>query len=150
MRLGVEPAFVEFVFAETRPTCFEFRIEDPKSGWTCFLPDEVDAAYPLWSANADQTLLLVSDGEERHLGVVVVPLSVPNVACTEQGLLARLLNAVHESEASDHEMAEAAAAAGFRFLPELLDFVAKPVPEGRSWDDSWDRFRADIDTRAAG
>ncbi|MCA9068522.1 MAG: hypothetical protein KDA84_06350 [Planctomycetaceae bacterium] len=59
-QLGLEPTFVDFVFAEDKPQCFDFRCEDPANGWTCFVPEDVQVAYPLWSSNADQTLLLIT------------------------------------------------------------------------------------------
>lgn len=59
-QLKWNPKFLEFVFAAQRQACFDHTCEAPNSGWTCYVPDEFDVAYPLWSTNADQTLLLLS------------------------------------------------------------------------------------------
>ncbi len=52
--LGFDDRFTDFVFAESRPPCFDYRVEPPEGGWTCHIPDEYELAYPLWSQNADQ------------------------------------------------------------------------------------------------
>lgn len=59
--LAIDPAFVDFVFAEKRPECFRYWVEDVTGGWTCYVPDDFDVAYPLWCTNADQTLILVNE-----------------------------------------------------------------------------------------
>src|SRR5215471_11569969 len=56
--LAIDPTFVDFVFAENRPECFRYWVEDVNGGWTCYVPEEFDVAYPLWCTNADQTLIL--------------------------------------------------------------------------------------------
>src|SRR4051794_31667285 len=59
-QLRLDQSFVSFVFAKERPDRFRYQCEDVKGSWTCYVPDDLTVAYPLWSTNADQTLLLLS------------------------------------------------------------------------------------------
>ncbi len=59
--LAIDRTFIGFVFAEHRPECFRYWVEDVNGGWTCYIPDEYDVAYPLWCTDADQTLILAED-----------------------------------------------------------------------------------------
>src|SRR5262245_47730125 len=65
-QLGLDSTFVHFVFAKERPACFRYWCEDVKGGWTCFVPEDVAVAYPLWSTNADQTLILLAGSEVSY------------------------------------------------------------------------------------
>lgn len=146
--LRLDESFVDFVFANVRPDCFRYRVEDVQGSWTCYIPDDVTVAYPLWSANADQTLLLLSGSKISYgMGWHDNP-DVEMISQTSQGLLANLLNAVWESEASEEEMREAAEFCGFRYLFDLLEFVKAPVPEGTGWDQRWQRFLSAIDAKS--
>jgi len=146
-QLGLEAMFADFVFSADRPDCFRYWCEDPGLGWTCFVPEEVERAYPLWSTNADQTLVLVSGGKLSYgKGYHDTP-EVEMVSQTSQGLLADLLNSIWESEASEDEIQEAAAFCGFRFLNEYLAFSDSPVSAGENWERSWRQFIAGIDAK---
>jgi len=57
--LAIDRSFADFVFAINRPECFRCWVEDVNSGWTCYVPHDIDVVYPLWCTNLDQTLILV-------------------------------------------------------------------------------------------
>ena len=58
--LKLEPSFLTFIFTEKRPECFDNWCET--GGWTSYVPDNYEIAYPIWSTNSDQTLILISNG----------------------------------------------------------------------------------------
>ncbi|PQO43869.1 hypothetical protein [Blastopirellula marina] len=143
--LNLQPAFIDFVFAESKPACFDFRCEPAENGWTCFIPDEIDVAYPLWSANADQTLLLVrSDGCYYGHGYHDDP-TVAYVSRTSQGLLAELFIAMYESETEISELQNAAEFASFRYLNACIDFSKKHGADFRNYYQLRERLIAEID-----
>src|SRR5262249_4077136 len=119
-QLRLDQSFVDFVFAKERPDRFRYRVEDVKGSWTCYIPEDVTVAYPLWSTNADQTLLLVSGSKISYGKGWHDNPDMEMISQTSQGLLANLLNAIWESEASEEEMREAAEFCGFRYLSDLL------------------------------
>lgn len=144
--LALDPAFVEFVFSEKRPDCFEHWVEDVGSGWTCYVPDEFDVAYPLWSTNADQTLILVkgatlSFGKGWHDNP-----DMEMIAETTQGLLTNLIAEIAGVGVQDEELKRAAEFCGYRFLDEFLT-RADETPDA-SWTESLARFIADVDARS--
>ncbi len=146
--LRLDQTFVNFVFAKERPDLFRYWCEDVEGSWTCYVPDDVSVAYPLWSTNSDQTLLLLSEtkisfGTGWHDNPDMIRISL-----TSQGLLASLLNSIWESEASEEEMQEAAEFCGFRYLSDLLEFVNAPAPEGVEWERKWQQFIAAIDAKS--
>ncbi|MEZ6045232.1 MAG: hypothetical protein R3C11_06545 [Planctomycetaceae bacterium] len=119
-RLRIDESFLDFVFADKRPDCFQYWVEDVASGWTCYVPDEFDVTYPLWSTNANQTLLLVT-GDSLVFGQGYHDSPEVNlIAKTTQGLLTELMIQLIESEASDVELREAAEFCGYRFFDRLL------------------------------
>jgi hypothetical protein len=147
-QLRLDPTFVNFVFAKERRKCFRNWCEDAEGGWTCFVPDSVTAAFPLWSTNADQTLLLISGNEISYgMGYHDNP-DIEMISQTSQGLLADLLNRVLESEASEEAMRAAAQCCGFRYLTEYLAFVNAPVPDGVGWEQNWRLFVSEIDAKS--
>lgn len=147
-QLRLDQTFVNFVFAKERPEQFRYRVEDVKGSWTCWVPDDVTVAYPLWSTNADQMLLLligskISYGQGWHDNP-----DMEMISQTSQGLLANLLNSIWESEASEAEIREAAEFCGFRFLSDLFEFVNAPVPDGLGWEQRWRQFVSVIDAKS--
>jgi hypothetical protein len=146
--LALDSTFVDFVFAENRPECFRYWVEDVRGGWTCYVPDEIDLAYPLWCTNADQTLILVKEstlsfGKGWHdspdMGVI---------AETTQGLLTYLINQIAESDVPDDELELAAEFCGYRFLDDYLTFIDAPTRTGDSWSDAMRQFIADVDAKS--
>lgn len=144
--IGLEQSFVDFVFATERPRCFRYRCEDAQRAWTCYIPDSADVAYPLWSTNGDQTLVLVTNRELSFGKGWHDNNDIEMLSKTSQGLLAHLMNAVLESEVSDEELHFAATACGFRYLDKLLSFRDSDFPDGMSWDEAFDQFIAEIDS----
>src|SRR4051812_7996752 len=55
--LGLSPKFVAFVFLDPKPDRLRYRCESRHSGWACFVPEDIDVVYPLWTCNADVTAL---------------------------------------------------------------------------------------------
>lgn len=144
--LAVDPQFVDFVFAENRPECFRYWVEDVQGGWTCYVPDEFDVAYPLWCTNADQTLILVkastlSFGKGWHDNP-----DIEMISETTQGLLTHLMAEVAGADVSDEELKRAAEYCGYRFLDELLTLMQQS-PDA-SWTDTLERFIAEVDSRS--
>lgn len=146
--IGLEPSFIEFVFATSRPSYFQYRIEDPATGWTCFLPDNIDVAYPLWSTNADQTLVLISNGEVAFAKGWHDLADIEMLARSSQGVLAQLMNALVESELSQDDLEFAASSCGFRYLDQLLEFRGRDLQDGQSWNDAFNQFIAKIDEQS--
>jgi hypothetical protein len=145
-RLRLNSAFVDFVFAKERPACFSYWCDDVNEGWTCFVPDNVSVAYPLWSTNADQTLLLVASSEISYAKGWHDNPDMDIISQTSQGLLADLLNKIWESEVSDEDMQAAAQFCGFRYLREYLEFKALQ-PNGVDWEPKWRQFISGIDAK---
>jgi hypothetical protein len=144
-QLRLDPTFVDFAFAKERPACFRYWCEDAMGGWTCYIPDPVAVAYPLWSTNADQTLILVSGSEVSYaMGWHDNP-DIEMISQTSQGLLADLLNKIWESEASEEEMRTAAQFCGFKYLSEYLAFVNQP--NAADWARTWREFISGIDAK---
>lgn len=144
--LALEPSFVDFVFAENRPECFRNWVGDLQGSWTCYVPDAFDVAYPLWSTNADQTLILrkgdsISFGKGWHDNPEMEMISE-----TTQGLLTYLMEEVISSSESDEECIQAAQFCSYKFLDELLQLMEQ-TPDG-SYRDTLKRFIADVDARS--
>jgi hypothetical protein len=121
--LALEPEFVAFVFAESRPPCFDYWVESYDRGWTCFVPDQVEVAYPLWSTNADQTLVCVG---QKRLWFMQGHHDDPDtydIAETVQGLLADLFIKLYESEATIEDLRNAATSCGFRHVDDVIAFA---------------------------
>ena len=146
-RLSLDSAFVNFVLAKERPRCFDSWCEDVESGWTCFVPDKVDIAFPLWSTNADQTLILLAGTEVSYAKGWHDNPDMEIISQTSQGLLADLLNKIWESEASDEEMQAAANACGFKYLSEYLEWVSAPETNPGDWQERWGQFISAIDAK---
>jgi hypothetical protein len=147
-RLLLDSTFVDFVFAKMRPECFRYWCEDVDGGWTCFVPDSVDVAYPLWSTNANQTLILVADSEISYAKGWHDAPDIAVISQTSQGLLADLLNNIWESEASEEEMRADAQFCGFRYLSEYFAFAKALQPSGVDWEPKWQQFISGIDAKA--
>lgn len=148
LQLRLDQTFVDFVFAKERPEPFRYWVEDANRGWTCYIPDNITVAYPLWSTNGDQTLLLLSGsmisyGQGWHDNP-----DMEVISRTSQGLLANLLNSIWESEASEAEMEELAEFCGFRYLSDLLEFVNTHAPDDAEWEQKWRQFISAIDARS--
>jgi hypothetical protein len=146
--LAIDPTFVDFVFAEKRPTCFRYLVEDVNFGWTCYVPNDFDIAYPLWSTNADQTLILVkgstiSFGKGWHDNP-----DMEIISETTQGLLTYLINQIAESDVPDDELRQAASFCSYRFVDDLLAFIDGPRPEGTSWSEAMRQFIARLDAKS--
>ena len=146
--LGIDPKFLDFVFAKTRPECFRYWVEDVDGGWTCYVPVEFDVVYPLWCTNADQTLILVKGSKVTFGAGWHDNPEMEIISETSQGLLTHLLNQMAESEATDEELIQAAEFSGYRFLDELLKFMDEATPEASSWSESMAKFIAEIDAKS--
>ena len=124
--LGLSPALVEFVFLEPKPKPFASQCEPRDAGWACHIPDDVTAAFPLWSCNADVIAVWVRGGRREFVRLLHDdPEPVP-LAKTEEGLLARLFVRLIEREdwtnrkACLRRLRQAAARVGFRALDSLV------------------------------
>src|SRR5689334_9980928 len=85
--LGLDPTFVNFVFAKVRPDCFRYWCEGVEGSWTCYIPQAVTVAYPLWSTNADQTLLLLRGRDISYGKGYHDEPHMEEISQTSQGLL---------------------------------------------------------------
>ncbi|PQO45770.1 hypothetical protein [Blastopirellula marina] len=146
--LSIDQSFTDFVFAKNRPDCFQYWVEDVNGGWTCYVPDEFDAAYPLWSTNADQTVILVSDsamafGKGWHDNP-----EMEMISATPQGLLTYLVIQLAESGSPDAELRQAADFCGYKYLDDLLAFIDLPTPDS-TWSEVTRQFIAAIDAKAS-
>ena len=146
--LAIDPTFVDFVFAKKRPECFRYWVDDINGGWTCYVPDEFDVAFPLWSTNADQTLILVkgstlSFGKGWHDNP-----DMEMISTTTQGLLSNLMIEIAESDVLNDDLRQAAAFCGYRFVDDLLAFIDGPMPEGMSWSEAKDQLIATVDAKS--
>ncbi len=146
--LAIDQTFIDFVFADKRPECFRYWVEVVNGGWTCYVPDEFDVAYPLWSTNADQTLILVngstlSYGKGWHDNP-----DMEMISTTTQGLLSDLMIEIADSDEPNHDLRQAAAFCGYRFIDDLLAFIAGPIPKGMSWSEAKRQFIATVDANS--
>ncbi|MDB5340971.1 MAG: hypothetical protein JWN70_6590 [Planctomycetaceae bacterium] len=146
--LRLELSFVEFVFNTDRPECFRYWCEPVEGSWTCYIPDDVDVAYPLWACNGDQTLLLLADGQISYGKGYHDALDMEMISRTSQGLLADVINLLYESETTEDELRRAADLCGFRFLTEYLAFIKPRIPSERDWRGRWKSFIEDIDLKS--
>ena len=145
---SLDPTFVEFVVAESRPECFDYWVEDVNTGWTCYVPDEFQAAHPLWSTNADQTLILVNESTLAFAKGWHDNPQMEMISGTSQGLLTYLMNQIAEEDIPDDELRLAAQFCGYRFVEELLAFIDGPESTNGSWAQAMDEFIADIDGKS--
>lgn len=139
--------FVNFVLAKTKPPCFDFRCEPAANGRTSFVPDDVDVAYPLWSANADQTLMLVNSAGLRFAYGYHDESDVDIVSTTPSGLLCRLFIALIESEEPESSLQAGADFAGFSFLADCIAFCDANSASYREYDHLIAKFTARIDAK---
>ncbi len=144
--LRLEPSFVDFVFADYRPECLRNWVEDAHTGWTCYVPEEFDVAFPLWCCNADQTLILgkgseIFFGEGWHDNA-----EMEMISRTTQGLLTRLIAKLIDVGDSDDELHQAAESCNYSYLDELLELVRQTTD--RSWSETLKRFIAEVDARS--
>lgn len=143
---NLDEKFTEFVLSDNKPLCFEYRVENPSNGWTCYLPDEVEVAYPLWSCNADQTLLCVDKGGYWFARGYHDDHDLNRISNSHQGLLADLFISLYESEETDFALKEAASASGFRFLEKVLEFLEQ---EHEDHYGECEKFVLEVDILAA-
>lgn len=146
--LQLDQRFVNFIFAKERPEQFRYWCEGVTGSWTCYIPDNVTVAYPLWSTNANQTLLLLTENRISYGNGCHDNPNIEMLSRTSQGLLATLLNSIWESEASEEEMREASEFCGFRYLDDLFEFVNAPLSEGGGWEQTWRQFVSTIDAKS--
>lgn len=139
----LEQTFIDFLFARRRPWYFEYWCEQTDGGWTCFLPDKVDVAYPLWGTNADQTLLLVSGEKLSYAKGWHDNNDLERIAHTSQGLLANLMNEISESDVEECDLEAAAEFCGFRYLAEYQAFLDSD--DDQDWLIAWRSFISAID-----
>ena len=145
-QLALGAVFTDFLFAQSRPGCFSFWVDPPTRGWTSYVPDHVDVAYPLWSTNADQTLLCVGENRRWFMQGYHDGMEPCDIANTVQGLLANLFFAMSDAGATDDELREAAKTCGFHYLDEFMSFFAKLSDEDyETWTK---RLVTEIDGRA--
>ena len=139
--------FVNFILSNAKPPCFDFRCEPAANGWTCFVPDDVDVAYPLWSVNGDQTLLLVNSAGLRFAYGYHDEPDVDIVSTTPAGLLCRLFIAMIESEEPESSLQAGADFAGFLHLKDCLAFCDANSANYREYDHLIAEFTASIDAK---
>jgi hypothetical protein len=121
--LGLEQAFVAFLFAASRPACFDYWVESPERGWTSRVPSNVDVAYPLWCTNGDQMLLCEGQGRRWFRQGYHDGDEARDVAKSVQGLLADLFFRMSDSESAEEDLRAAATSGGFRYF-EKVDAAA--------------------------
>ena len=147
LALGLTSGFVDFVFLDPKPRLFASWCEPRESGWPCAPPEDADAVFPLWSCNADVTAAVVRGGRVEF---VEFPHDDPEpkpLARSEQGLLARLFVPIIESpRATRKGLREAAQAAGFRFLDELVKWHESGG--GGDFQEQLSEFVRSLDERA--
>jgi len=126
LNLGLSPTLVEFIFLEPKPKLFASQCEPRDAGWACRIPDDVTAAWPLWSYNADVIAVWLRRGQREFVRLPHDdPEPVP-LAKTEGGLLARLFVRLIEREdwknrkACLRRLRTAAALVGFRSLDRVV------------------------------
>lgn len=143
--LALDQTFVDFVFADKRPECLRYWVEDVTRGWTCYVPEEFDIAYPLWCTNADQTLILKIGSTLRFGKGWHDNPEMEMISETSQGLLTHLMAELAGAGASDEDLTNAAASCGYRYLDEWIKLMDQ-ASDG-SWTDTLERFIAVVDTR---
>jgi len=144
---ALDGTFVDFVFAEKKPACFDYHCEPASNGWTCDIPDEYDRAHPLWSSNANQTLLLASKAGIRFGHGYHDDPEINLVARTTQGLLADLFIDLYERNRSASPLHEGAVFCGFQFLAECKQFQLDQSGDFNQWQKRKAEFIAFIDGR---
>jgi hypothetical protein len=126
LNLGLSPTLVEFIFLEPKPKPFVSQCEPRDAGWACHIPDDVTAAWPLWTYNADVIAVWLRGGQRDF---VQLPHDDPEpvpLAKTQEGLLARLFVTLIEDEdwknrkACLRRLRTAAARVGFRSLDRVV------------------------------
>jgi hypothetical protein len=147
--LQIEPEFADFLLCEKKPECFRYWCDPPSDGWTCYVPERIDVAYPLWSCNANQTLLhvvgsVLSYAHGYHDAPEVIPISG-----THQGLLADLFIKLYEDEVPENDLVTAATFSGFRFLHECIDFQQANGSDFMNWTELKRQFIRCIDERSS-
>ncbi len=145
--LKLDKAFVEFVLNPSRPACFSYRCAPAANGWTCFVPDDAEVAHPLWSCNANQTLIFVSQGTVLYAKGSHESPTIDPIARTPQGLLADLFIDLYEDETELTELEAAADFAGFRFLGDCIEFQTANGANAIQWESLLADFIAAIDRR---
>jgi hypothetical protein len=143
-RLRLDPAFVAFVFASDKPESFSYWCDPADEGWSIAVPDDWEAAYPLWSTNGNQTLLLRSGTSYAFAHGSHDDEDVDIVAQTVQGLLADLFITLWESDESEPALRHAAEFCGFRHLDEVLEFERQHNRD-RDYSKQRSRFIARVD-----
>ena len=141
-RLGFEPEFMAFLFAKSRPACFSYWVESPEKGWTSQVPSHVDAAFALWSTNADQTLVCEGQGRRWFIHGFHDDPETEDIASTVQGLLAELFFTMAESDATVVELREGAKSCGFRHVEQVIAVIEGPEDD---YFEEKDRVLKDID-----
>jgi hypothetical protein len=151
IHLGLSPKFADFVFLEPKPYRLRYRCESRHSGWVCFVPDDVEIVYPLWTCNADVTALWVRQGRQEFVNLYHDDPETLLLANTEQGLLLHLFLALLESEDWNNpaqalgRLEQLAEIAGFRCLKELHEWHQQLGPGCTDFEERWKRFLASLD-----
>jgi hypothetical protein len=149
-RLGLSEPVVRLAAGEVSHPAFRFACGEPHGVYVPgAAPDRGAPVIPLWESCGG-----VSAARRTRRGVEFVGFSIEDpdevwpVARTEQGLLAELFLDLLEYEGNsqaDDDLPRAAAAVGFRFLPELRAAI-----ESGDWSDDRERELIErIDTRSA-
>jgi hypothetical protein len=147
LALGLTADFVGFVFLEPKPRPFASWCEPRGSGWPCALPEDADAVFPLWSCNGDVTAAVVRGGRAAFVKLRHDDPTPEPLARSEQGLLARLFVGLIESpRATPRGLRQAAQAAGFRHLDELVAWHERGG--GEDFEEQLDQFVRALDERA--
>jgi hypothetical protein len=145
--LALDQTFVDFVFADTQPECLRHWVEDVTRGWTCYIPDEFDVAYPLWCTNADQTLILKKGSTIRFAKGWHDSPDMEMISKTSQGLLTHLMAELADAGATDEELKQAAAFCGYRYLDEWRKLMDQA--SDASWTDTLEQVIAIVDSRSS-
>lgn len=144
-QIGLSTNLQNFIFAESRHECFDFKIERLEGSWTCNIPETMDCAYAIWSCNADQTLVCIeNDKLSFWFGFHDDP-DAYMIAKTEQGLLFNLFVSIYESERYDAELKEIARGVSFNYLDELIEWRSN-LPELADYCTELDKIIEKIDT----
>jgi hypothetical protein len=145
--LALDQTFIDFVFADKRPECFDYWIEEATRGWTSYVPEEFDVGYPLWSTNADQTLLLTQGSVVRFAKGWHDHADMEMLSATTQRLLTHLMAELSGAGASDEELKQAAEFCRYRYLDELMNMAEQCSDE--SWSNTLKQFIALVDQRCS-
>jgi hypothetical protein len=153
LALGLSPTLVDFVFLEPKPKPFTSWCEPRENGWPSFLPPDVSAVYPLWSCNADLTVLWVRRGDREFVKLHHDDPTVDRLAKSEQGLLARLFVPLIEAQDwrrradAERRLRQAADLVGFRYLDKLRELYDEHAAAD-DFNQRLDRLVAWLDRRA--